>query len=282
MKTTHSSDLVRLAIASDTHGNLPALEAAIADARTLAPDLIAHAGDMVNGPASGEVMGRILAEGWQGVLGNHEDYVLRFDDPAAPALWRSERFAPAHWARKNLAPHHLTAIAAWPITYRPHPEVTLVHGTTASLRHALRSAMSDEKVKAMYRDLQTPLVVCGHTHLPLIRRIDGRLYVNVGSTGLTLDGDPRAAYAVLTRRGGLWDAEIRRVAYDRSRVLHYARKDGWLEEGGGVAAAMVHEMLNGRSLTTPFLRWWEATCPDRGSVEAYRAFVRSQNIEPLV
>jgi len=267
---------------SDAHGNLAALEAALADARTFCPDLIAHVGDMVNGPSSAGVMDYLSAEGIGGVLGNHEEYVLRCEEPDAPPLWKTDRFAPAQWTRRSLTSEHLATLGTWPITRRVHPDVVLVHGTTRSLREDFRAETPDRTVQALYEDLDAGVVAVGHTHLALVRKIAGKLYVNVGSTGITLDDDPRASYGLLTCRRGVWEAVIRRVPYSTTPVLVAARNDGWLSEGGGVAAAMVHEMLTGTNWTTPFLLWWGRTCPKSSSIDAYRTFARMRQIEPLI
>lgn len=280
--TAAISTSFRIGLVSDAHGNLVALEAALADARRFAPDVVAHVGDMVNGPSSAGVLDLLLATQVTGVLGNHEDYVLRCEDPDAPTIWGSDRFAPARWTRRSLSARHLKVIGTWPITHRPHPDVTLVHGTTRSLREHFRASTPDDEVRALYRDIDAMVIGVGHTHLPLVRTIDSVIYVNVGSTGIALDGEPRASYALLTRRAGSWDVEIRRVPYDTTPVLVAARRDGWLDEGGGVAATMVHEMVTGTPWTMPFLRWWDGSRPQAGSVDAYRAFARIRGVEPLI
>jgi len=276
----------RLAVLGDVHGNLPAFEATLADAATLAPDLVAHAGDMVNGPCSAAVMDRVLADGLPGVYGNHEDYVLRCADPDAPSLWRTDRFDPARWTRGTLSPRHLGEIGRWPISRRidvgTAGNVALVHGTTADLRGYFGPRTTDDEARAMYADIAAPVIVCGHTHVPHIRRMDGMLIVNVGATGVPADGDPRAAYALVESREGAWHAKIRRVAYDTRAILDAARRSGWLEHGGGIAATMLHDMLTGGGWMTPFVHWWEETCPEARSADAYRCYARLRGIAPLI
>ncbi len=271
-----------LVVFADVHGNLPALEAAAEDAKFFCPDAVVHGGDIVNGPGSREVVAFFLAKGWNGVMGNHEDYVLRCTSPRAPALWRSERFAPVRWARSHLSRRHLDWLAELPNTISPHPETTVVHGSPGDFRAALRSEMDDERAVALYSGLSSRVVICGHTHLPHVREIGDRLYVNAGSCGITLDGDARASYAVLTQLNGSWCGEIRRVEYDTRQVLDLARRTSWLEEGGGVSATMVHEMMTGISWTTPFVRWWTTQCRERTSVDSYREFARMRGMIPLL
>lgn len=277
-----SSPSFILAVFSDVHGNLPALEAVAGDIEAIRPDAVSHAGDIVNGPSSRDVVSLVRANGWSGVMGNHEDYVLRYDAPRAPALWKSERFAPVHWVRSQLSADDLCWLGRLPITCLPHTDVTVVHGSRDSFRSALRVEMNDAQVEEMYSDSPSAGVACGHTHLPCVRRVGKRLFANAGSAGITLDGDKRASYALFSLVRGDWRCEIRRVPYDTGRTLQFARQTGWLAEGGGIAASMTHEMTTAVSWTTPFVRWWSAHCPDRTSVDAYRRFAALRGVVPLV
>jgi len=216
------------------HGNLPALEAALEHAATFAPGLVAHAGDMINGPASAEVMDRLMDDGCLGVYGNHEDYMLRCNDPDAPARWSTERFASGQWTKAALSSVHLSEIASWPVVRRVHPEVTIVHGSTASLGARFADEVSDDDVRSMYSDIPTPVIVCGHTHLPHTRTLDGKTIVNVGSTGVPHDGSCDAKYVMLVKdEAGGWRHEQHRAPYDPDIVLRMARESGWLADGHG-------------------------------------------------
>ena len=275
--------MTRIAVLSDAHGNLPALEAAAAHARGLSVDVLLHAGDMVNGPASAEVLDYLTANGIPGVFGNHEEYVLDCTDADASDTLRSDRFASVRWTRGTLSDAHLAQMASWPVTLQPHPDVTVLHGSTQSLRARLAEETTDDEVLAMYRDIHARAIVSGHTHLPHIRRLNGTVFVNAGSTGRPVDDDGRAAYALLTKGDGAWQAEIMRVPYDTRPVLDAARRlGGWLEGGGGFAAIMLHEMLEGRRWGQPFLRWWNKAAPGLGVDDAYRAFARHVGADPLI
>ena len=65
---------MRLAVVSDVHGNLAALEAVVADLRAMSPDLVVQAGDLAAlGPRPAEVVDRIRELGWPGVVGNTDE-----------------------------------------------------------------------------------------------------------------------------------------------------------------------------------------------------------------
>ena len=275
--------MTRIAVFSDMHGNFPALEAALDHARSLSADIIVHAGDMVNGPASAEVLDFLAAHDLPGVFGNHEEYVLQCTDPAAPDTLRSDQYAPVRWTRTTLTEAHLAEIASWPVTMNPHPDVTILHGSTESLRARLAVETTDDELLRMYRSIRTPVIVSGHTHMPHLRRLNGTAFVNAGSTGRPVDGDRRGAYALLTHRNGTWETEIVRVPYDTQPLLDAARKPGgWLECGGGLAAIMLHEMLDGHRWGKPFLQWWPVEAPSLNVHDAYRSYARMTGVMPLI
>jgi putative phosphoesterase len=275
------TDSVRIAVVSDVHGNLPALEAALADIDTFCPDIITHAGDMVNGPFSREVLDLLQDRRIYGVVGNHERYVIDVGLPTVPAELVTSRLDPARWTRSTLSDNHLHEIEQWPIEHMPHPDVTIFHGSPGDIRAALHASMSEGDVQAMYEDVDAPVVVCGHLHRYHVRSIDGKLYTNVGSTGQPIFGEPKATYLLLAKEAGIWSAERRLVCYDTERLLHHARSSGWLATGG-FAATAVHEMISGERWSGPFMKWLDIEMPDADLVDAYRIFARNRGVEPLI
>src|ERR1700720_3129900 len=97
--------MTRLAILADIHGNLPALEAVIADLARFAVDQVVVAGDVINwGPFSAQVTARIVEAGWAVIRGNNEFYLLDYQTPRAPAAWNDrEQWPLLPWLRQQLA-----------------------------------------------------------------------------------------------------------------------------------------------------------------------------------
>ncbi len=274
-------DAIRLAVVSDVHGNLPALEAAFDRARGLGVDTIVHAGDLINGPASRECLELCEAEGIAGVGGNHEGYVLHCDDADAPEAWQTDRFDPARWTRATLSSAQISAVAGWPELLRPHADVAIVHAAPGDRHYRFAGFVGDRSAQDAYAPLSAEIVVCGHTHREHARRTDGKLIINMGSTGAPLLGDPRPRLLLLEKRDGSWSWELLRVPYDPTHVLELARRHGWLALGG-VAATMVHEMLTGRPSSRDFIRWWSLCASEDEPVDAYRTYARSRGVEPLL
>ena len=205
---------MRVALISDVHGNLAALDAIL---QTLSPfDAVWHLGDVVGyGPAPVEVVARLEAEGALGVRGNHDAAALGeidtewFNDAARVAV---------EWAARQLT----DGASRW-LNGNPHTRVdgdfTLAHG---SPRDPLWEYLySTSLARANFEAFETPYCLVGHTHVPLAFRetngrietiaprdgttlqLDGqRTIVNPGGVGQPRDGDPRASGALLDTTAG--------------------------------------------------------------------------------
>jgi predicted phosphodiesterase len=197
---------VVLAILSDLHGNLPALEAVLADLGTA--DRLVCCGDLVGYyPDAAEVVDRIRGLGALTVRGNHELMLTgaREVPPERAGYYAIEA------ARRALSADQLAWLAALP------PSRSLAdRGAAIEVRHASpwdedTYLYPDSELGAVVLDEGSWLIL-GHTHYPMLRRAGGGLVANPGSVGQPRDWDPRAAYARLDTATGRW--EQRRVAYD--------------------------------------------------------------------
>jgi putative phosphoesterase len=224
MQSSERGFSMNIAIVSDIHGNLTALEAVLAAIRNQAPDLVLHGGDLTDSGSSPiEVVDLIRDLGWQGVMGNTDEMLV---NPAALEEFASQSSAPpALWdAIRQIAAATCSALGeerlAW-MRNLPRMQtievVALVHATPNSCWRAPAANATDDELQAAYGSLTQPTVVFGHTHLPSIRSLPGhpKLLINTGSVGLPYDGDPRASYLLL--KDGI--PEIRRVEYDVEKEL---------------------------------------------------------------
>jgi len=227
---------VRVAVISDIHGNLPALEAVLA---AVAPfDALWHLGDTVGyGPQPNEVVDRLTREGAVGVRGNHDSAATGLID----ADWFNEDARVAiEWTARVLTPASRAALLALP-ERRSEGEFTMVHG---SPRDPTWEYIASTAVALVgLQDLTTPYGLFGHTHDPRVFRarggtvetlgptdhaelqLDERVtLLNPGSVGQPRDGDPRASALVLDldARRATWH----RVAYDIRAVQARMREVG--------------------------------------------------------
>jgi predicted phosphodiesterase len=228
--------LTRLAILSDIHGNLPALEAVTADAQAQGCTGFVNLGDTLSGPLwPAETADFLMARNWPTIAGNHERQLL--------TLPRERMGASDAFTRGRLDQRQLAWLAAQPTTCELTPDIFLCHGTPASdLTHylttvepaGLRDATDAELAERTGARRET-LILCGHSHVPGERALpDGRRVANPGSVGLQAfhddlphaytveNGDPRARYAIVEKGAVIF----RQIAYDHPAAAAKAERDG--------------------------------------------------------
>ncbi len=203
---------MRVAVVSDIHGNLPALEAVLADLEDVRPDMVLHGGDLaLGGPHPVEVVDRIRELGWPSVLGN-TDEALAWEPKALEQRSVFVALAAAR-TREMLGPELVEWLAAQPTEQRAD-EMALVHALPGDCWGIVEHDGSDDEVRKAFSPLGVTTAAYGHIHHPYVRRLHELTVVNSGSVSLSLDGDMRASYVVID--GG--NIEHRRVAYDVERV----------------------------------------------------------------
>jgi predicted phosphodiesterase len=249
----------KIAVLSDFHGNVPATEAAFEDVARQNVDEILVGGDLVGrGPEGCRVVHFIRERGWPCVLGNHEEYLLNFRHRRVPEdWWGSEEWAAARWMAAELDDVAVRYIESLPfsVTATSAPGLRLVHGSPRSCNEGLGPWCSDDELERQLGEIGETLLVCGHTHRPLCRRVASGMVVNVGSVGLPFNRDRRAQYAILHHDGGGWDVEFRQVPYDVDRVLDVYDATGFLVRGGVTARLLRLEVEQAAPFLVPFLKW---------------------------
>jgi len=211
----------RIAVVSDVHGNLVATRAVLADLAEAGAETVVVAGDLTGfGANTVEVVDLLRERGALMIRGNHEqDYVARWDRADAPPEWRTQRrYLAFAMTMERLGAERRAFLAGLPDRLLIDDASLVVHGSPRHAREGLLAEDSQAELAARYAGEDCLIAFSGHTHRPLIRQTPDRTIVNVGSVGLPLDGDPRAAYALIERDPGRppgrWRVEIRRVAYD--------------------------------------------------------------------
>ncbi len=247
---------MKIAVIADVHANLAALEAITANALAWQPDQVIVAGDLVNrGPRPLECL-RFVQEfektaGWLTVRGNHEDYVIK---QARPDFPRQGPVADVHrgsyWTYQQLG-GQVAPLQAMPfeLTLKVPPgsgEVRVTHASMLGIRNGIYPWTSDEEL-AQKIGRPPAMLLVGHTHIPLIRQLNGTLVVNAGSSGLPFDGDTRPTYARCTWENGAWQAEIVRVDYDIARAERDFIMTGFVDDAGPLAVLVLRELKQARS-----------------------------------
>jgi putative phosphoesterase len=211
---------MRIAIFSDIHANLLALEAVLADIQRQNVDAVYCLGDLVGyATFPNEVIERIRREQIPTVMGNYDDGVgfdrdecgCAYRDPDEQRrgdqslTWTKARVAPDNKAflRSLLPELRLSADAR---------RLLLVHGSPRRINEYLFEDRPLSSFQRLAAASNADVIAYGHTHKPYTKSVDHVLFVNVGSVGKPKDGDPRACYAILDTATP--DARFVRVDYD--------------------------------------------------------------------
>lgn len=201
---------MRIAVLNDVHGNVPALEAVLADVAALDVDRIVCGGDMVAGPFPAETLGRLQLAEATFLRGNADR-----ESPSAPeGTWE--------WVASRLGPEAVRFLAELPITIAVD-DVRFCHGSPRDDEEILTKVSPDERFRAALEGVEERLVVGGHTHVQFEREVDGWRFVNAGSVGIPYEGRPGAFWALLD--GG--EVELRRTPYAVEAAAALARASGY-------------------------------------------------------
>jgi putative phosphoesterase len=195
---------MKVAALYDIHGNLPALEAVLAEVPDEAAIVIG--GDAFSGPMPSETLSRVRGLGprVRFVRGNADRDLGPYEE-----RWR-DRY---EWLLAQLTADEWAAAEAWPPTLTLEVdglgEALFCHGTPRSDLEAITAITSDDRLRELLSEVTAQTVVCGHTHHQFDRRIDGTRVINAGSIGMPYEGRPGAYWALLGP-----EVELRRTEYD--------------------------------------------------------------------
>jgi len=235
--------MTRIALVSDLHGNLHALERVLDDANAMGVDGVACLGDVCTlGPHPRGVLALIRERAQWFILGNHDEYMSK------PELLSEHSEAPpvvsaVEWCLSELDKASLDFL----LTFAPRAQVDLGGGSELLLFHGspdsnIRDVLAETpstELDDLLRGHPGSVLAGGHTHLQMLRQHRGRLLVNPGSLGLPFEsyaagGPPKvmahAEYAIVESGRGNVSVMLRRVDLDRAQLIAQARS--WTEPLG--------------------------------------------------
>jgi putative phosphoesterase len=192
---------MRVAALYDIHGNLPALEAVIAEVSQLEVEQIVIGGDVVPGPMPCETLSylRRLDLPLQFIQGNGEVAVLEEragKDSGVPAQFRKG----VRWNAEQLSAGGARFITTWPDTIVLQidklGEVLFCHATSRSKTEIFIRTTAEKKVLTAFTGVEQSIVICGHTHMQFDRTIGNQRVINAGSVGMPF-GEPGAYWLIL-------------------------------------------------------------------------------------
>jgi predicted phosphodiesterase len=252
-----------LALLSDIHGNLPALQQVVADLQRRRVRRVFNLGDHLSGPLWPKETARFLmaddwvTQSWVHIQGNH-DRQLVTQDPAGHGP--SDRYA-----YQQLSEIELNWLRSLPPTLEVAGEFYLFHASPSSdttylletVERGRTRLATPSEIENRLGGARAPLLLCGHTHTPrLVQLPDRTLIVNPGSVGLPAyddlhpeyhvveTGSPHARYALLEKRNGAWQVELVAVEYDHHLSADRARQNGRPDWEVGLRTGFMNNTAN--------------------------------------
>ena len=193
----------RVAVLADVHGNMPALEAVLAEVQA---DAIVCGGDLALGPMPVEVLARMREAEALFVRGNCDRLL-------------------GDWVQEQLPTEEVDFLAGLPLTLQLDVDglgrVLVCHATPRDDDELFTKLTPDAELEDILGDIEADVVVCGHTHVQFDRRVGTRRVVNAGSVGMPFEGPPGAFWALLGP-----DVELRRTEYDTERAADAIDRSG--------------------------------------------------------
>ncbi len=213
----------KIAIISDIHANLPALEAVFADLDAKRPDTVFCLGDLVDfAPWPNEVIDAVRLRRIPTLMGNHDERIA-LNLPVFPLAKHSQeeqaaRAQAIEYTRAKITPENRSYLAGLTSHLRlslAGREILLVHASTRKIDEYIYEDHPEDDLQAMFQSNHADVIVMGHTHLPYIRPLgpNGRLAVNTGSVGRSKERSPLASYLMLTVTRSAISPEIVRLPY---------------------------------------------------------------------
>jgi len=217
---------VRVAALYDIHGNVPALDAVLAEVEREGVDVIVFGGDVAAGPMPAETIERMRAAGGRCVMGNADrEMVMHFDAGRDPAEADNEMQRAMWWAAARIDRAQRDYLAGFEPTVTVDVDglgPTLVcHGSPRSDTEKITRATTEERLGPILEGVEKHVVVCGHTHQQFDRAIAGHRVLNAGSVGMPYEGEAAAFWLLLGP-----DAELRRTEYDVAAAAEVMRASG--------------------------------------------------------
>lgn len=229
----------RIAVVADIHGNMPALRRVADDIARRRVDVVINLGDHASGPLwPSETVAFLMTQPWTHIAGNCDRAIAT---QPADHLGQSDRYA-----FDRLTAEQRAWIARLPATATLGSSVHAFHGTPRTDSSYLLETVDGSTVRlARLHEIERRLdgaaadvMLCAHSHVPRVVRVNGSLIVNPGSVGLPAyetagatphvmeSGSPDARYALLERDGAAWSAQLICLSYDHERAARMSDQNG--------------------------------------------------------
>ncbi|MDR6461374.1 putative phosphodiesterase [Chryseobacterium vietnamense] len=231
--------MIQIAVFSDVHGNLPALEVVLKDIEKRGIRQKFCLGDLVDfAPWGNEVIEKIRSLNIPCLMGNHDERIA-FDIPVVPLSKHSEeetnaRFIAIDHSKKHITEENKKFLSELPfhlkLNYKvgeKHWNIQLVHSSLSSNEAYLYESEKDEIFTDMLKDSQSNVIVMGHTHLSFKKQFENKTWaINCGSVGRSKEENRLASYVIFTLDEEKITPEIIQIPYPIDETARQIKESG--------------------------------------------------------
>lgn len=231
---------MKIALISDIHGNLVALEAVLAELQQQPVDQVICLGDVAaTGPQPDETAARLRTLSYPTIMGNTDAWLLQphFTPNAGEEIRRFEEID--QWCADQLSAANLAYLLSFrpllPLSIDAETDLLCFHGSPQSNTAIIQATTPEEELQQILAGFHATLLAGGHTHQQMVRHYQDMLLINPGSVGLAYECDPQtnqpynvpwAEYAVIEANKGNLHVDLRRVPFDATAVIDAALRSG--------------------------------------------------------
>jgi putative phosphoesterase len=214
-----------IALISDIHGNLTALRAVLEDAEKAKAKHIWSLGDLIGYiPFPNECVELIEKKASASIAGNYDLKVIHFRQKKGQ--WKKSKkpakFDAFEWNGRHLNPRSRDYLRSLPQSIQRKIgafKILLTHGSPQSIEESVSPETPQERLVELGRTADADVILMGHTHRFMHRKVGRQWFINPGSVGLPTRNDLRASYAILEIAQGKVEVSERKIPYDVSRVV---------------------------------------------------------------
>jgi len=227
---------MRIAVISDIHGNIDALESVLDDIRNRNVDQIISTGDLVGYlPYPNEVIESFRANGIQSILGNHDERIANhiFDETEFVGWSESDlqKNASKYFTSKTITDDNRAYLKALPkqmILDVAGKTLLFLHGTNRRIDEYLYE--ENHLLEEIAESLEVDVLVFGHTHIPYSQLVKGKVFINAGSVGKPKSGSAQSSYVIITLENGEVYSDIHQVPYETSKVCKAIKMNPYIND----------------------------------------------------
>ncbi len=224
---------MKITLLADIHGNLPALDAVLRHAINRGTiQTILNLGDLTGyGPFPEQVVSWSKNDQIINILGNYDKKVI--SKSHRKSGWgkvkngdKRAMFAWTYQALSKASRKYLHSLPKTRLVEFGGYKILMAHGSPESISEHLGPATTEERLATLAGGTKADIILCGHSHQPFIKKVNGVLFINPGSVGRLDDGDPRASYAILDLNNSRIDIQFFRVPYNIMSAVRAIRLNG--------------------------------------------------------